>query len=190
MLPTLLVGDYLYVWNGYYDDHEPKRGDIVVFKLPRDNSIFFIERLVGLPGDQIQMRDGVLYINDEEVRRERIEDFIAEDRRGAVRATTQYIETMLDGTTFRTLDIAPTSAADNTRIFTVRAGHYFMMGDNRDNSLDSRFVSGVGQVPAENLVGGAEVLFYSTNGKARWWEIWLWPSTTRFSRLFQSVSGI
>ncbi len=143
-----------------------------------------------MPGDRIQLRDGVLYINEQEVRRERVEDFVTEDRRGNLRSVTQYIETMPNGTRYRTLDIAPSSAADNTRVFTVLAGHYFMMGDNRDNSLDSRFASGVGQVPAENLVGRAEVLFYSTNGKARWWEIWRWPSATRFSRLFDSVGGI
>ncbi len=208
MLPTLLVGDYLFVskysygysryslpfgvgfFSGRILEGEPERGDVVVFKLPRDNSTDFIKRVVGLPGDRVQLRDGVLYINDEEVRRERVEDFITEDRRGNARAVTQYIETMPNGVRYRTLDLRPSSAADNTRVFTVQAGHYFMMGDNRDNSLDSRFASGVGQVPAENLVGRAEVLFYSTNGKARWWEVWRWPSATRFSRLFDSVGGV
>lgn len=208
MLPTLLVGDYLFVskysygyskhslpfgvlnFRGRIFEGEPERGDVVVFKLPRDNSTDFIKRVVGLPGDRIQLRDGVLYINEQAVRRERIEDFITEDSRGNIRAVTQYIETMPNGVRYRTLDLRPASAADNTRVFTVQAGHYFMMGDNRDNSLDSRFASGVGQVPAENLVGRAEILFYSTNGKARFWEIWRWPSATRFSRIFDSVDGV
>lgn len=208
MLPTLLVGDYLFVskysygysryslpfgagvFSGRILEGEPKHGDVVVFKLPRDNSTDFIKRVVGLPGDRIQLREGVLYINDQEVRRERVEDFVTEDSRGNVRAVAQYIETMPSGARYRTLDIAPASAADNTRVFTVQAGHYFMMGDNRDNSLDSRFASGVGQVPAENLVGRAEILFYSTNGKARFWEVWRWPTATRFSRLFNSVGGV
>ena len=209
MLPTLLVGDYLFVskYSYGYSKHslpfgvfkfdgrilegerEPKRGDVVVFKLPRDDSTDFIKRVVGLPGDRIQLRDGVLYINEQEVRRDRIEDFITEDRRGNIHAVAQYIETMPNGARYRTLDLRPAGAADNTRVFTVRAGHYFMMGDNRDNSLDSRFASGVGQVPAENLVGRAEILFYSTDGRARFWEIWRWPSATRFKRLFHSVGG-
>ncbi len=208
MLPTLLVGDYLFVskYSYGYSQHSlpfglgffsgrilesvPEHGDVVVFKLPRDNSTDFIKRVVGLPGDRIQLRDGVLYINEQEVRRERIEDFVTEDRRGNRRSITQYIETMPNGVRFRTLDLRPSSAADNTRVFTVQPGHYFMMGDNRDNSLDSRFASGVGQVPAENLVGRAEVLFYSNNGKARWWQVWRWPAATRFDRLFDSVGGV
>ena len=97
---------------------------------------------------------------------------------------------MANGVPYRTLDVNPPNASDNTRVFTVRAGHYFMMGDNRDNSLDSRFASGVGQVQAENLVGRAEVLFFSTNGTARFWQIWRWPSATRFSRIFDSVGGV
>ena len=208
MLPTLLVGDYLFVskYSYGYSKHslpfglgffsarvlerQPERGDVVVFKLPRDNSTDFIKRVVGLPGDRIQLRDGILYINEKAVRRERIEDFFIEDRFGNSRAVTQYVETMSNGVRYRTLDVNPPNASDNTRVFTVRAGHYFMMGDNRDNSLDSRFASGVGQVPAENLVGRAEVLFFSTNGTARFWQIWRWPSATRFSRIFDSVGGV
>lgn len=208
MIPTLLIGDYLFVskysygysrhsvpfglgfFSGRILEGEPKRGDVVVFKLPRDNSTDFIKRVVGLPGDRIQLRDGVLFINEKGVRRERVEDFLTEDRFGNVIAVTQYIETMPDGVRYRTLDLHPPNASDNTPVFTVRAGHYFMMGDNRDNSLDSRFASGVGQVPAENLVGRAEILFYSTNGKARFWEIWRWPTATRFERLFDSVGGV
>ncbi len=207
MLPTLLVGDYLFVskfslgysrhslpfslplFRGRVFERPPKRGDVVVFKLPRDNSTDFIKRVVGLPGDRVQLIDGVLHINDEPVRRERINDFVVQDDAGNVHRVPQYLETMPNGTSYRTLDLVDNGRSDNTRVFTVRPGHFFMMGDNRDNSLDSRFSSGVGQVPAVNLVGRAEFLFFSTDGGARWWEFWNWPNATRFTRMFRGVGG-
>ena len=206
MRPTLLVGDYLFVskfsygysryslpfslplFSGRVFGSEPGRGDVAVFKTPSDNSTDFIKRIIGLPGDRIQIRDGVVFINDVAIARRRVEDFLLEGRNGSVVRIPQYLETMPGGETYLTLDEGRRSA-DNTRVFTVTEGHFFVMGDNRDNSADSRFAvpTGVGLVPAENLVGRAEVLFFSTNGGARFWEIWRWPSATRFSRLFQSV---
>jgi len=202
MLPNLLIGDYLFVakysygyshyslplslplFNGRIFARQVTRGDIVVFKLPRDNKTVYIKRIVGIPGDRIQMIDGVLFINGQEVRKERIKDFLVPDRFGNLRRFRQYRETMPNGRSYTTLDTEE-SAADNTRIFVVPAGHYFAMGDNRDNSSDSRVAnSGVGYIPAENLVGRAEVLFFSTDGSARIWEFWRWIQATRFSRLF------
>ena len=205
MLPTLLVGDYLFVskYSYGYSRHslplsppimegrifgaEPERGDVAVFKLPRDNKTDYIKRLVGLPGDRLQMREGVLYINDVAVRRERVGDFVYRDSMGNAYRIPQYRETLPNGVSYDTLDLIKNGSHDNTKVYTVPPGHYFAMGDNRDNSLDSRVESGVGLVPAENLVGRAEILFFSTDGGARLWEVWKWPMATRFSRLFQFV---
>ena len=205
MLPTLLVGDYLFVskyaygyskhslpWirpdiDGRVIGRTPDRGDVAVFKLPSDGSTDYIKRIVGLPGDRIQMKDGQLFINDRAVERERVGDF--NSRRGQVR---QYRETMPNGRSYMTLDLRDRGQNDDTELFVVLEDHYFAMGDNRDNSLDSRVDGrrgGVGFVPAENLVGRAEILFFSTNGRARWWEIWKWPATVRVTRLLQTISG-
>ncbi|MBI1775480.1 MAG: signal peptidase I [Proteobacteria bacterium] len=204
MIPTLLIGDYLFVSKFSYGYsryslpfglplvpgrilfHEPQRGDVAVFKLPRDNSTDYIKRIIGLPGDRIQMIKGVLNINGEPVKRERIEDFVEGDGRAAIRYT-QYIETLPNGRRHRIIELSDDAPLDNTQVYVVPAGHYFAMGDNRDNSLDSRVLNGVGYVPAVNLVGRAEFLFYSTSGEARFWEIWKWPLATRFSRMFHGI---
>lgn len=206
MLPTLLVGDYLFVskfsygysryslpfgpplFKGRIFEGEVKRGDVVVFKLPRDNSTDYIKRVVGLPGDRIQLRDSVLYINDKPVKRERVEDFLINDPNISVRRVPQYRETMPDGASYMTLDLFGATDKDNTQVFRVPAGNYFMMGDNRDNSADSRYPSfeGVGYVPAENLIGKAEVIAFSIDGQARLWEFWRWIQATRFERVFSS----
>jgi len=204
MVPTLLVGDYLFVSKFSYGysryslplglplidgriwHEEPERGDVIVFKTPKDNDTDYIKRLVGLPGDTIQVIGGILHINGKAVERERVEDY---DDDGA--RSTQYIETLPNGVRHRVLERSDKEPNDNTPVFTVPAGHYFMMGDNRDNSLDSRVPSdrgGVGFVPAENLIGRADILFFSTDGSARLWEFWKWPGATRFSRLFDPVS--
>ncbi len=205
MRPTLLEGDYLFVskyaygysryslpfgldlFKGRIWSAQPKRGDVVVFKLPSDPSIDYIKRVVGLPGDRIQMRGGVLYINDKPVKRVRIGTIDNPDVTEVNRPVAVYRETLPDGVTYDTLDLAPNSIGDDTRVFEVPPGHYFMMGDNRDNSLDSRF--GVGYVPFENLVGRANIIFFSIADKASPLEIWKWPTDVRFSRLFTSVNG-
>lgn len=205
MIPTLLVGDYLFVAKYSYGYSryslplslpligerwfftEPERGDVAVFKLPRDNRTDYIKRIIGLPGDRIQMRDGRLYINDDLVKRERQDDVVYDDAGGRVVGAVAYIETLPNGRTHPIIELSDQGMLDNTPLYTVPAGHYFAMGDNRDNSLDSRIASGVGFIPARNLVGRAEFLFFSTNGSARLWEIWKWPASIRFSRFFQSV---
>ncbi|SKA36055.1 signal peptidase I [Consotaella salsifontis] len=196
MMPTLLVGDYLFVskWSYGYSHFslplspdlfsgrilasEPERGDIVVFRKPNEVDTDYIKRLIGLPGDRVQMRNGVLYLNDEPVKREPAGMFIADDGT----EVQQYRETLPNGVSYITLDLNPNSTADNTREFLVPAGHYFMMGDNRDNSLDSRF--DVGYVPFENLVGKARVIFFSIEGDDSPFEIWKWPTELRPSRIF------
>jgi signal peptidase I len=207
MLPTLLVGDYLFVskYSYGYSRHslpfspplfsgrifgaDPERGDVAVFKFPRDNKTDYIKRIVGLPGDRIQVIGGRLHINGEAVARERISDYPYRDAFGNLYRVPQYRETLPGGRSYRTLDLLPAGDLDNTVEYVVPAGHFFAMGDNRDNSIDSRVESAVGMVPAENLVGRAEFLFFSTDGTARLWEFWKWPFAVRYGRLFTAVGS-
>jgi signal peptidase I len=205
MVPTLLVGDYLFVskfsygysryslpfglplFSGRIFFRPPQRGDVVVFKLPRDPSIDFIKRIVGLPGDTLQMKDGILNINGQPLKRERVAPYFYEEG-GRTTTYIQYIETLPNGYRHDIMEINDDQQFDNTGVFTVPPGSYFMMGDNRDNSSDSRDPdSGVGYVPAENIVGRAQFIFFSTNGYAHWWEPWKWPFTIRYSRLFHGI---
>ena len=201
MVPTLLVGDYLFVsklsygysryslpfgpplFEGRIWESPPERGDVAVFKLPSDNSTDYIKRVIGLPGDTVQVVGGILHINGEPVRRERIEDYVDPDTGAVFR---QYIETLPNGAQHRIIEESDNALFDQTPPFRVPEGHYFMMRDNRDNSSDSR--ANVGYVPAENLIGRAEILFFSTDGSARLWEFWKWPAAIRFSRIFDRVS--
>lgn len=203
MRPTLLEGDYLFVtkWAYGYSRYsfplspplfsgriwagQPERGDVVVFKFPPNPSLDYIKRVVGLPGDRIQMRDGVLHINGEPVRRELIGHIDDPDITEMSRPVDVYRETLPNGVSYETLDLSSNSVGDNTREFVVPEGHYFMMGDNRDNSTDSRFT--VGFVPEENLVGRANIIFFSIAGGHSPLEIWQWPSEIRLSRLFTWV---
>jgi signal peptidase I len=205
MVPTLLVGDYLFVskfsygysryslpfgiplFSGRIFFRPPKRGDVVVFKLPTDNSTDYIKRVIGLPGDHIQMKSGNLYINDQLVSRKRIQDYLYQEGNGTVIPLTQYIETLPNGVQHRIIKMGDNGPLDNTQVYDVPPGEYFMMGDNRDNSQDSRVLSAVGYVPAENLVGRAQFIFFSTDGSARLWEIWKWPVSIRYGRLFHGV---
>ncbi|TAD91998.1 MAG: signal peptidase I [Alphaproteobacteria bacterium] len=204
MIPTLLVGDYLFVskWSYGYSRHsmpfspplfsgriagsEPQRGDVAVFKLPVDNKTDYIKRVIGLPGERIQMRGGRLFINGREVPRERLREVSYTDGWQQVRAV-EYRETLPGGRQHLIHEFRDSDPLDNTPEFVVPPGHYFMMGDNRDNSQDSRVLSLVGYVPFENFVGRAEILFFSTNGTAALWEIWGWPSAIRYDRLLQWV---
>jgi signal peptidase I len=205
MIPTLLVGDYLFVskysygysrysfpfgpnlFSGRIWAKEPDRGDVVVFKLPRDNETDYIKRVIGLPGDEIQMIHGVLHINGEAVKKERVDDFVMRDPEGRERHMARYMETLPNGVTYPVLDLINEGIGDNTEVYKVPESHFFMMGDNRDNSTDSRFLSEVGYVPFENLVGRAQVIFFSIDEDASFWQIWKWPTDVRWSRILEAV---
>jgi signal peptidase I len=203
MMPTLLVGDYIFVnkfaygysryslpfspdfFKGRIFASEPKRGDVVVFRFPPNPQIDYVKRLVGLPGDKIQMKDGTLYINDQPVPRSPDGEFASDYKETAGSNVPMFRETLDTGKTYDTLDQAPDTLADNTQVFVVPEGHYFMMGDNRDNSADSRFA--VGFVPAENLVGRASMIFFSLGNDTPFFEVWKWPFNMRWERLFKGV---
>ena len=199
MIPTLKVGDFLFVskfsygysrfsfpfgifnFQGRILESAPERGDVVVFRQPNNDSVSFIKRVIGLPGDSIAVRDGILLINETPVTR--IDVGRGTTSRGQIVLTYREFEEILPGGESHLIrEMTDAGFNDNTRIFGVPQGHYFMMGDNRDNSNDSR-TSLVGMVPAENLVGKAQFLFFSHNGSARIWEVWKWPLAIRYSRL-------
>ncbi|WP_119942937.1 signal peptidase I [Neorhizobium sp. NCHU2750] len=205
MMPTLLVGDYIFVNKFAYgfskyslpfspnlfsgrvlEFSEPKRGDVIVFRLPQNPDIDYIKRLIGLPGDKIQMRDGVLYVNGKPVPKQADGKFTSDYQMDPGTNVPIFRETLDNGKTYDTLDEMQNSRGDNTPEFDVPPGHYFFMGDNRDNSLDSRF--DVGFVPAENLVGRASVIFFSLGNDTSFREIWKWPSNMRWDRLFKGVN--
>lgn len=165
----------------------PKRGDVAVFKLPSNTEVDYIKRVIGLPGDRIQMREGILYINGAAVKKERIEDYVDPDGEGSGSPVPQYVETLPNGVTYRVLDEVANGAADNTQEYAVPEGHYFMMGDNRDNSQDSRFLNEVGYVPIENYVGRADIIFFSISQDAAFWEFWRWPLDIRWNRFFNLI---
>jgi signal peptidase I len=192
MVPTLLVGDYLFVskysygyskhslpWSlplfeGRIFETKPERGDVAVFKLPSDGKTDYVKRIIGLPGDRIQMKDGILNINGKPVERRFVDDYVYASN-GRTWRLKRYIETLPNGREHMILEESDSAMNDNTQVYTVPAGHYFAMGDNRDNSQDSRVMSAVGYVPAENLVGRAEIIFFS------------YGSGIRFGRIFDII---
>lgn len=202
MEPTLLVGDRLFVskFTYGYSKHsfpfslplisdrvlfsEPERGDTIVFKTPENLKIDYIKRLVGLPGDKIQMINGVLNINDIPIIRKKIREESKIINNSQILTASVYKETLPNGVSFETFDMGNTRA-DNTRVFNVPNGEYFFMGDNRDNSKDSRFI---GTVPKDNLVGKAQIIFFATEGGSTILEFWKWPFDIQLNRIFKIIN--
>jgi len=202
MEPTLLVGDRIFVskFSYGYSKHsfpfslplinervlfsEPKRGDIIVFKTPENLRIDYIKRLVGLPGDKIQMIDGILHINDIPVKRKKIRSETKLINNGQIRNVLVYEETLPNNISYETFDMGNTRADNTSEIF-IPEDSYFFMGDNRDNSKDSRFV---GSVPKNNLVGKAQIIFFATEGGSTILEFWRWPFDIQIDRLFKMIN--
>lgn len=206
MIPTLLIGDYLFVskysygysryslpfspnlFSGRILGHLPDRGDVAVFKWPRDNQTDYIKRIVGLPNDRIQMKSGQLYINGALVPRQDLGNYTA-DEQGTRTVARLFNETLPNGRKHELLKMYEEGGLNTTPEYRVPEGHVFAMGDNRDNSSDSRDpTGGVGFVPLENLVGRAEFIFFSVDARAPWWEIWEWPFEIRWNRLLHGVN--
>jgi signal peptidase I len=223
MIPTLLIGDYLFVskysygyskhsfpfsmgfFPGRIFGHPPERGDVAVFKYPGDqgqgfNRTDYIKRIVGLPGDRIKMTNGLLYINGKAVERTKIGEYSR--GAGGGRKGILYNEVLPNGVSHEILETTDNGSSDNTPEFLVPAGNYFAMGDNRDDSLDSRtqlqIRDGMGvlrhrdelgwYVPSENLVGRAEFIFFSHDPSAAgWFEPWKWYDAIRFRRFFMAI---
>jgi len=223
MLPRLEKGDYLFAtkWSYGYSKYslpfsvplipgrifarQPDRGDVVIFKAPPGNDIDYIKRVIGLPGDEIQMKHGQVFINGNPVPKKKIADFILPvtgnthcysfqfeatiDGKPVCRYP-QYHETLPNGVGYNVLDLGQTPQ-DDTGVYVVPEGHMFLMGDNRDNSMDSRFPAvedeGVGIVPQSNLVGRAAVMMFSTDGSAQWLKPWTWFTAARWSRIGKPI---
>lgn len=220
MLPRLLDGDYLFAtkWNYGYTKyslpfslplipgrvfaHQPERGDIAIFKAPPGNDMDYIKRVIGLPGDEIQMKHGQLFINGTAVPKVRVGDFVLpvspnthcyspQFQKTAPNGKPacyypQFRETLPNGKSYNVLDLGPTPQ-DDTGVYVVPEDHLFMMGDNRDNSADSRFPAiegeGIGMVPEKNLIGKAAIMMFSTDGSAVWYKPWTWFTAARWNRI-------
>ena len=203
MIPSLLIGDYLFVTKPSYGYSryslpfglpllpnrlfysQPKRGDVVVFKVPYDNSTDYIKRVIGLPGEKIQVKEGRLYINGQQVERTFKGKYTTLRNRTPAEHSL-YEEVLPNGVRHDILEFSDEEVQDNTEVFTVPEDHFFMMGDNRDNSMDSRFER-VGFVPKENLVGKAQFIFYSNNGYSPLIAFWNWGKSIRTERLFTRI---
>tara|TARA_B100000575_G_scaffold287924_1_gene287057 strand:+ start:4391 stop:5119 length:729 start_codon:yes stop_codon:yes gene_type:complete len=203
MKPNLLVGDFIFVSKysygfskhslpfslpilpGKFFSKIPKRGDVVVFKTPENNRTDFIKRVIGLPGDKIQIIDGHIIINNSKILRKKMNDFIDNDKNITNKRIRKYKEYFFENE-IEVLDIIDGGIVDNTNIYTVPNNHFFVMGDNRDNSQDSRFINSVGFVPFNNLVGKAQFIFFSLEN-SRFLEIWKWPNAIRYERIFKKI---
>jgi signal peptidase I len=213
---TLLIGDYLFIekfsygysrhsfpfsippFQGRVFGSSAQRGDVVVFKMPNADSPDymkdFIKRVIGLPGDRVQMIDGQLHLNGRPIPKVRVADYVTAEPpcpmatdagQDGFYHVPRYRETLPGGKSYYVLDCMPEGPSDNTQVYVVPPGHYFMMGDNRDNSADSR--ADVGYVPAENFEGRAVILFFSIGESAVWYEPWTWPGAIRFNRILNII---
>lgn len=220
MLPRLLTGDYLFAtkWSYGYSRYslpfslplipgrifasQPERGDVVIFKAPPGNKVDYIKRVIGLPGDEVQVKGGQVFLNGTAIPKVKVADFVLpvtpntncyapefekKDRAGnSVCDYPQFRETLPNGRSYNVLDLG-TTPQDDTGVYIVPEGHLFLMGDNRDNSMDSRFPAiegqGIGIVPQANLVGKAAIMMFSTDGSAEWIKPWTWFTAARWSRI-------
>jgi signal peptidase I len=205
MLSTLYKGDYIFVsklsygysrysfplgfdfFDGRVLETAPERGDVVVFRLPANPRIDFIKRVIGLPGDKIQVLNGRLFINGTPVEVTRRGDIEVPNELGNPVRMKLYEETLPNGKTHIILDETEQGMVDNTPVYVVPEGHYFMMGDNRDNSEDSRFQDAVGFIPAENLIGRAEIVLLSYDTSHPFWKFWEWPEAFRGDRFVKKI---
>ena len=205
MKPTLLEGDYLFVskYSFGYSKHSfpmsfptftgrifgkyPERGDVAVFKFTQNTKIDYIKRIVGLPGDTVQVKNGVLYLNSVPIERQHKGRWSAKDRNNVMQTYDIYQEKLSNDFIYHVLDATPNGMLDNTDIYTVPKGHVFAMGDNRDQSSDSRILSQLGFIPFNHLVGRAQIIFYSRDRSEPLWKLWLWPSSVRVERIFKRI---
>ena len=202
MKPNLLVGDYLFVtkWSYGYSKHslpfslpiikgrifynQPERGDIAVFKTPEDNRTDYIKRIIGLPGDEIIVINGIVFLNNVALPKIQIENFKEKNSLGQTIEIAQFKEILMKKN-YNILDLLNNGIADNTNTFKVPSDYFFVMGDNRDNSQDSRFKN-IGFIPKSNLVGKARIIFFSLEN-SRFFELWKWPKAIRYSRIFSKI---
>lgn len=206
MIPSLLIGDYLFVskssygyskysfpmgvfpFEGRIKSHMPQRGDVVVFRKPHNENIDYIKRVVGLPGDKIQVKGGRLYINHKKVKRTYLGDYKAVAMPENMMVTyKRYREELPGGKEHEIIERWDNGTLDNTPLYTVPGDAFFMMGDNRDGSQDSRVMEEVGFVPFVNLVGRAENIFFSVDEHTKIWELWKLPTAMRFKRFMQKI---
>lgn len=205
MYPNLMIGDYIFVskfsygysrysfpfglklFSGRIFETLPERGDVAVFRSPVENGKeYIVKRIIGLPGDKIQVISGEVYINDQKVKKDYVTSFYDKDAAlPRVSVIKKFVEQLPEGKVINVLDQIDDLPQDNTGIYQVPEDSYFMMGDNRDNSGDSRFLTQMGYVPKENIIGKATVIFFSAKDSLL--KFWQWPSSIRFNRIFKHI---